>query len=305
MGSFLVRRGLRGMITIFFVITLVFFATRLTGDPTDWLLPDSATPDERAAMRSYLGVDRPIPEQYAIYLRNCLRLDFGQSFYEHRPVSEVFFERVPLTVKLMGVSLGVAITVGVSIGIIAAFHRNSFLDRLIMSVSFSAYAMPNFVLGIFLIFLFSLVLRMLPSSGSGGWQYYIMPVLTLSSSNAAILARMTRSSMLNVIGEDYIRTARAKGVPERLVIIKHCLRNAFIPVLTMIGFMLTGLIGGSVVVERVFAWPGAGRLIVDAVLKRDYPVLQMAVLVTSVTVVLVNALVDVGYALIDPRIRLE
>jgi peptide/nickel transport system permease protein len=256
-------------------------------------------------MRSYLGVDRPIPEQYAIYLRNCLRLDFGQSFYEHRPVSEVFFERVPLTVKLMGVSLGVAITVGVSIGIIAAFHRNSFLDRLIMSVSFSAYAMPNFVLGIFLIFLFSLVLRMLPSSGSGGWQYYIMPVLTLSSSNAAILARMTRSSMLNVIGEDYIRTARAKGVPERLVIIKHCLRNAFIPVLTMIGFMLTGLIGGSVVVERVFAWPGAGRLIVDAVLKRDYPVLQMAVLVTSVTVVLVNALVDVGYALIDPRIRLE
>lgn len=305
MGTFFARRTLRGIVTIFFVVTLVFFATRLTGDPTDWLLPDSATPDERAAMRTYLGVDRSLPEQYVIYLRDCLRLDFGTSFYEHRPVSQVFFERVPLTVKLMGTSLAVAITVGVSVGIIAAFRRNGPLDRLLMSLSFSAYAMPNFVLGILLIFFFSLILQKLPSSGSGSWKHYIMPVLTLSSSNAAILARMTRSSMLNVIGEDYIRTARAKGLTERLVIIKHCLRNALIPVLTMIGFMLTGLIGGSVVVERVFAWPGAGRLIVDAVLKRDFPVLQMAVLVISVTVVLVNALIDIGYALVDPRIRLE
>lgn len=305
MGSFFARRSLRGVITIFFVVTLVFFATRLTGDPTDWLLPDSATPAERESMRTYLGVDRPLHEQYGIYVRNCLKLDFGTSFYEHRPVAEVFFERIPLTVKLMGTSLTVAIIVGVSTGIIAAFKRNGPLDRLLMSLSFSAYAMPNFVLGILLIFFLSLVLRKLPSSGSGTWRHYIMPVLTLSSSNAAILARMTRSSMLNVIGEDYIRTARAKGLPHRLVIMKHCLRNAFIPVLTMIGFMLTGLIGGSVVVERVFAWPGAGRLIVDAVLKRDFPVLQMAVLAISVTVVLVNTFIDVGYALVDPRIRLE
>lgn len=299
------RRSLRGALTIIFVVTLVFFATRLSGDPTDWLLPDSATEEEREAMRAYLGVDRPLSEQYTIYIRDAIKFDFGKSFYEHRPVAEVFFERIPLTIKLMGTSLILAIVTGVTVGIIAAFWRNKFLDRLLMSLSFSAYSMPNFVLGILLIFIFSLILQRLPSSGSGTWRHYIMPVITLSSSNAAILARMTRSSMLNVIGEDYIRTARAKGVTERRVIVKHALRNAFIPVLTMIGFMLTGLIGGSVVVERVFAWPGAGRLIVDSVLNRDFPVLQMSVLVISITVVIVNVLIDIGYALIDPRIRLE
>lgn len=270
-----------------------------------WLLPDDAPFQARAELRRYLGVDKPLHEQYAIYLRDALRGDFGNSFFEHRPVTEVFAERVPMTLQLTALSLLLAAAIGVPIGIYAAAHRNSPTDRLVMSLSFTAYAVPNFLQGILLILVFSLILRWLPSGGYGGINHYIMPVFTLGASSAALLARLTRSAMLDVLGEDYVRTAYAKGLSGSTVIIKHALRNAFIPVLTIIGLEIATLISGSVVVETVFAWPGAGRLIVGAVTQRDFPVLQLAVLVVAVSVVVVNTLIDVAYALLDPRIRME
>lgn len=243
-------------------------------------------------------------EQYRIYMTGLVRGDFGMSYYEHRAVTEVFAERLPPTIKLMGLSLLFALLIGLVLGVSAALTRNSWLDRMLMTLSFSAYAVPNFVLGIVLILVFSLHLRILPSGGYGTWAHYVMPVFALGAANAALIARLVRSSMLDVLGQDYVRTARGKGLPEHTVVIKHSLRNAFGPVLTVIGLLMATLVGGSVVVETVFAWPGAGRLIVNAVLERDFALLQLAVLCVALAVVTINILVDLGYAALDPRIQI-
>jgi ABC-type dipeptide/oligopeptide/nickel transport system permease component len=298
-----VRRLLRGFLTILFVLTLVFVITRVTGDPTEWLLSDDASAEARAALRTHLGLDRSVPEQFMVYLQQVASGDFGTSFYEHRPVTTVFFERLPATLELMGLAVLLALLLGVTLGVAAALNRNGWLDRLLMAISFSAYAVPNFVLGIILILFFSLYLRALPSAGYGTWQHYVMPVVTLGASYAALIARITRSSMLDVMGQDYVRTARSKGLSEFMVVAKHALRNALTPILTLMGLLAAGLVGGSVVIETVFAWPGAGRLIVNAVLRRDFPVLQLAVLCIAATVVVVNMIVDMSYALVDPRIE--
>lgn len=303
MVGFVARRALRGLLTLWAVASVVFIGSRISGDPTFWLLPDDAPIEQREALRTQLGLDGSLTDQYGHYLAQVSRGDFGLSFRERRPVIEMFIERIPATLRLAGISFLLSLLLGVPIGIVAALNRNTTLDRLVMSLSFFGQALPNFVLGIALILVFSLSLRVLPSGGDATWRHYLMPVITLGTASAAGLARLTRSGMLDVLQQDYMRTAAAKGLTRSVVVLKHGLRNGFLPVLTVLGFQLGTLITGSVVVETVFAWPGMGRLIVTAVTQRDYPVLQFSVLVVAGSVVLANTLVDILYGTLDPRVR--
>ena len=302
---FLARRGFRSLLTLWAVISLVFVATRVTGDPTLWLLPDDASPEERQSLRDYLGLNRPLIEQYVIYFGNIFQGDFGNSFKERRPVLDMFLERIGATLRLSGLSFLLAVALGLPIGILAALLRNSPLDRGLMLFTFIGQALPNYVLGIIGILVFSLLLRWLPSGGMASWQAYLMPVITLGTASSASIARLTRSSMLDVLNMDYIRTARAKGLRFQVIVLKHALRNGFIAVLTVLGLQVGTLLAGSVIVETVFAWPGMGRLIVSAVQSRDFPVVQFSVFMVAATVVLANTAVDLLYGLLDPRIRLR
>jgi len=301
--AFVLRRALRGLLTLWVVVTAVFMAGRLSGDPIQWLLPDEASVAQQNELRVRLGLDRPLLAQYGRYLGGLTRGDFGVSYFDRRPVAVVFAERIPATLQLASLALLLALFIGVPVGIVAALTRNSPLDRFVMSLTFIGQALPNYVLGIALILIFSLLLRWLPSGGQGGWLHFIMPVLTLGTASSASIARLTRSGLLDVLGQDYMRTAKAKGLRRADVVLKHGLRNGFLPVLTVLGLQIGTLIGGSVIVETVFAWPGMGRLIVSAVAERDFPVLQFSVLAVAATVVLTNTLVDVLYGTFDPRIR--
>jgi peptide/nickel transport system permease protein len=267
------------------------------------MLPDDASPAERTQMRTYLGIDLPIHVQYLRYMQNLFKGDMGTSFFYYRPVNEVFAERIPATVRLGVSAFALAVIMGIPLGVLAAIRRNTPFDRLTMTASIAGYTVPNFVFGILMILLFSLALRVLPSGGYGGLKNYIMPVTALAVGPMASIARLTRSSMLDVLRQDYMYSARAKGVPEPVVIVKHGLRNALVPVITIIGLQVGRLIGGAVVVETVFAWPGVGSLIVFGATKRDFPILQFGVLLVGAAVVLANTLVDISYALLDPRIR--
>lgn len=303
MREFVLRRLARGLFTVWFVLTLVFVASRVAGDPTQLLLPDNATPEQLAEMRMRLGLDQPLTTQYLVYLGGVVRGDFGESFRERRPVVESILERMPATIKLATLSFLLALVLGVSAGVLAALNQNGPLDRLIMSLTFVGQALPNFVLGIGLILVFSLFLQWLPSGGHGDWRSFVMPVVTLGTSSAAGIARLTRSGMLDVQRQDFVRTARSKGLREPTIVLKHVLRNASLTVLTIVGLQAGVLIAGSVIVETVFAWPGVGRLIVTSVMFRDFPVLQFAIILVSASVVVANGLVDVFYSVLDPRVR--
>jgi len=303
MVSFLLRRLLRGSLTVWFVLTIVFVASRSTGDPVHYLLPDNATPLQREELAARLGLDQPLPRQYLTYLANASRGEFGLSFREQRPVSEAFAERIPATLRLAGTALLLSLLLGAPAGILAAVSKDGLLDRVLMSLAFIGQALPNFVLGIGLIIVFSLFLSWFPSSGQGGWHALVLPVLTLAASSAAGIARLTRAGMIEALIQDYARTARSKGLREVTVIVKHIFRNSAVAVLTIVGLQLGALIGGSVIVESVFAWPGVGRLIVTSVSSRDFPMVQFAVILVSAGVVIANSLVDVLYLVVDPRIR--
>jgi len=303
MHLFVAKRFVRGIATVWFVLTAVFLASRVAGDPITFLLPDNATLDQRAELRKRLGLDRSLVEQYALYLQGVVKGDFGNSFRERRPVTQVFIERLPATLELAFASLALAVVLGVGAGILASLNQNGPLDRLIMSFTFMGQALPNFVLAIAMILVFSLLLRWLPSSGYGDWRNFVMPVITLGTSSASSIARLTRSGMLDVLRQDYVRTARAKGLMSGAVILRHALRNAALPVVTLLGMQAGVLIAGSVIVETVFAWPGVGRLIVTAVTFGDFPVLQFAIVIVSACVVLANSLTDAIYTVLDPRVR--
>lgn len=303
MREFVLRRLVRGLLTVWFVLTLVFVASRVAGDPAQLLLPDNATPEQLAEMRMRLGLDQPLTTQYLVYLGGVVRGDFGESFRERRPVVESILERMPATIELATLSFLLALVLGVSAGVLAALNQNGPLDRLIMSLTFVGQALPNFVLGIGLILVFSLFLQWLPSGGHGDWRSFVMPVVTLGTSSAAGIARLTRSGMLDVQRQDFVRTARSKGLREPTIVLKHVLRNASLAVLTIVGLQAGVLIAGSVIVETVFAWPGVGRLIVTSVMFRDFPVLQFAIILVSASVVVANGLVDVFYSVLDPRVR--
>ncbi len=303
MLKYLVKRLLKAAVTIFFILTLVFFFTRLSGDPTDWILPDDATEEQRIEMRHSLGLDKPLIEQYGDVLLSLFTGDAGRSYNYLRPVSELYAERMGATVRLGLISFALAAAVGVTLGTVAAVKRNSFFDRFTIMLSVAGSTLPNFVLGILLVFLFCFVLRLLPSGGEDGALSYIMPVIAMAVAPMANIARLTRTSLLDVLRQDYLDSARAKGVPEHTVLIKHALRNALIPVITVIGLQLGTLVGGSVVVETVFSWPGIGSLLINGAKMRDYPIVIYGVMLISVAVTVMNTIVDLSYSLLDPRIR--
>ncbi len=303
MLGFVVRRFLRGVVTLWLVVTAVFFGLRLSGDPVTLMLGFEASPEAIERMRDKLGLNETVAVQYLRYLQLIGQGEFGESIREPRPVTQVVFDRLPATLELALAALVIAMVVGIPAGIFAALHRNSLLDRGLMTFAFLGQSAPNFLVGILLILCFSLWLQVLPSAGRGDWQHLVMPALTLSSYGMATLARLTRSSILEVLGADYVRTARAKGLRDSRVLLGHILRNAALPVITMFGLQVGLAISGAVITETVFAWPGMGRLAATAVFNRDYPVIQFIVVLIAVSVVLVNFAIDVLYGLVDPRIR--
>jgi peptide/nickel transport system permease protein len=293
------------LIVVLGVCTLVFLLLHLVpGDPVDAMLGESARSADRAELRRALGLDRPLTTQYAAYLGGLAQLDLGDSFQDQRPVTEVLAERLPATLQLAGAALALALVLAIPLGVLAARFRGRALDSAAMGFSLLGISIPNFWLGPVLILIFSLQLGWTPVSGRDGPMSLLLPAVTLGTALAAILARMVRASVLEVLGEDYVRTARAKGLGEIAVMRRHALRNAWLPVLTLVGLQLGALLGGAVITETVFAWPGVGSLLIDAIRGRDYPVVQGCVLLISLTYVIVNTATDIAYAWIDPRIRI-
>ena len=305
MLSFLVSRLASALVVVLGVVCLVFLMIHLIpGDPVELMLGESAQPADRAALRAALGLDQPLLLQLAAYLEGLLRLDLGSSLHSQRPISELLAERIPPTLELAAVSLALALLLALPLGMLAALHKDRGWDAGAMGFSLLGLSIPNFWLGPVLILVFSLWLGWTPVSGREGAASIILPALTLGTSLAAILARMVRSSLLEVLGEDYVRTALAKGLGPMAVVWRHAMRNAWLPVITLIGLQFGALLGGAVITETVFSWPGIGSLLVESIQKRDYPVVQACVLAISLSYVLVTTLTDLAYAWIDPRIRL-
>ncbi|MBR4683511.1 MAG: ABC transporter permease [Spirochaetia bacterium] len=299
---FLVKT-LRAFITTFLLVVFVFFVLRITGDPAQAMLPDDATEEDYIEFRQMWGLDKPLMEQFFVYCKNFIHGDFGQSYKDGRDVFEVISQRLPKSVWLMGMSIIFSIVVGLPLGIYAALHRNSFGDRFVMGAAVFGFSMPNFFLGIMFILIFSMKLHWLPSAGSDTWLHLLLPMITIGMTRMGSYARYTRSAMLNVLSKPYIITAKAKGANRNRMVYLHALPNAAIPIVTVIGTSIGHMVGGSVVIENVFAWPGVGRLLVSSVAVRDLPVVQAIVIVMGLAMVLANLLVDFTYGLLDPRIR--
>jgi ABC-type dipeptide/oligopeptide/nickel transport system permease component len=303
--EFVVRRLVHTALVALGVVTLVFVALRLSGDPASTMLPGDASVDELRALRHTLGLDQPLTTQYVSFLWSAVRGDFGESFRHQQPAFGLVLERLPATLELAFAALLLAVVVALPLGILAALHRGRLLDVVAMGLAVVGQATPYFWMGIMLILVVSVDLGWLPTSGRGGWQRLILPAITLGTHFAAVLARLTRTSMLEVLGQNFVTTARAKGLAERRVILAHALKNAAVPVVTLIGLQFGTLLGGAVVTETIFAWPGVGRLAVQSVFVRDYPVVQAGVLVLALAFVAINLLVDLLYGVLDPRIRRE
>lgn len=304
MTSYFLKRLLGLLPTLLIVAVLVFlFVHMLPGDPARLAAGPDADPQTVALVRQDLGLDRPLPDQFVSFFTRMFKGDFGTSMRTHRAVSTEIAERFLPTLLLTLTSMSWAVIFGMTIGVVSAVFRNEWPDRLGMTIAVSGISFPAFALGMLLMQVFSVQLGWLPTVGADGWKHYILPSLTLGAAVAAVMARFTRASFVEVIQEDFVRTARAKGLKERTVIAKHCLRNALIPVVTMMGLQFGFLLGGSIVVEVVFNWPGLGRLLVDAVSTRDYPVIQTLVLLFSLEFILINLAVDVLYGFINPTIR--
>jgi peptide/nickel transport system permease protein len=305
MLQFLLWRLGRAALTIGLVLAICFVAVRGTGSPVDVLYPEDATPEQRAELEKQWGLDRSLPEQFAVYLRNLAQGEFGVSIIERRPVVEVYAEKLEPTLKLAGAALLIGITVGIPLGAIAALRRGRATARLAMALAFTGYAVPHFIIAIVLILVFGYHLNWLPSTGAGTASHYILPAVTLALPLIAAIARYMRSTMLDVMNQDYVRTARAKGVREPRVITLHVVRNALLPLITVLGLEIAGLINGSLIVETVFSWPGLGKVLTGSVSRRDFPVLQFGVIAYSAAVVCINLAVDFLYSVADPRVRVE
>jgi len=302
-GRTLVSRFGRALLTIWLVVTVVFIILRLSGDPVRLLLPPNAEPARVEALRTELGLDQSIAMQYVRFWQQIGRGNFGESLRFHQPAMDLVLQRFPATIKLALTAFLIATVFGLLIGSTAAFTRGSAWDRSAMATMSVLQSAPSFFLGIMLILIFSVRLRWLPTSGYGTFEQLILPAVTLSVLTMASLARMSRASLLEVLRADYIRTARAKGFGERVIWLRHALRNASLPIVTVFGIELAELLAGAVIVETVFAWPGVGRLAVDAVSTRDYPVVQSAVLLIALIFIGINFILDLSYPLLDPRIR--
>ena len=303
MLKYILKRLFKALITVWFILTIVFIFTRLSGDPTYWILPDDASEQQREELREDLGLNEPMINQYVTTLTSLFTGDAGKSYNYVRPVSELFAERLGATARVGLLSFALSVVLGVLLGVFSAVKRNTPFDRVTVFLSILGSTLPNFVLSILLIFLFALTLRWLPSGGFESAKSYIMPMIAMAVGPTASITRLTRSSLLDVLRQDYLDCARAKGVKPRMVLFKHALRNALIPVVTVVGLQLGTIIGGSVVVETVFSWPGIGTLVINAAKMRDYPIIIYGVMLISVVVTIMTLAVDISYSLLDPRIR--
>ncbi len=301
---FLLQRAIHSAVVLFGALTLVFFIVRLVpADPVRIMAGPDASPKEIQATREALGFNKPIYVQYGIYLKNVLKGDLGRSLRQHRPTVSLVLERFPATLQLAFASMLLAVCVAIPAGIFAAVKRGTIYDTLTVAASLLGQSVPTFWMGIVLIMVFAVRLRILPTSGYGGWRHMVLPMATLALYMVALITRMNRSSMLEVLSADYLRTARAKGVKEKLVLLRHALRNALIPVVTVIGLQTGTLLGGAVITETVFAWPGIGSLAVDSITTLDYPVVQAVVILSGGIFVIINFGLDVLYTWLDPRIK--
>lgn len=303
--SLLLSRLASAVVVIFGVLCLVFFLIHLVpGDPVEVMLGESARAADREALRHALGLDQPLLTQFGHYLVNVVHFDLGSSIHSQRPIVDILLERLPATLQLALAALLVAVLIAFPLGVLAAVRKDSAWDHSAMAVSLLGVSIPNFLMGPLLILVFAVWLGWFPVSGRGGLASLVLPAITLGTAMAAILSRMVRATLLEVLGEDYIRTARAKGLGPRAVIWRHALRNALLPVTTLLGLQLGALLAGAVITETIFSWPGIGQLIIEAIQGRDYPLVQACVLLISLSYVLVNTLTDLAYGWLDPRVRL-
>ena len=312
MAKFVGRRLVEAIPVLILSSILVFSILHLIpGDPIDAMLGAAAagitTPETQARLvaqvREQLGLNDPLPIQYLHWLGGALRLDFGESFIRHQSVASLIAQRLPATLELAGAALLLSVTLGVGLGIIAALKRHTFVDAAVMIVSLGGVSMPSFAFAMLLILLFSVTLGWLPATGSGSLDRLVLPALVLGYEGTGLIARLTRASLLEVLGREYINTARAKGLPRRVVVLRHALRNALIPVVTIVGLQVGRMLAGSIIVETVFARQGVGQLAIDAIQTKDYPLVQGIILLTATGYVLANLLVDISYGFINPKIR--
>lgn len=293
----------RAAVAVWLVSTVVFVVMRLSGDPTPLLLPPDAPTSEIFRVRKELGLDRPLPVQYASFLVDSLRGEFGRSLHFRVPAMQVVVERLPATLELGLTAFVLAALVAIPIGLVSAIRRNTPIDHALMGVALVGQAAPTFFIGILFILLLSLKAGLFPTGGRGDLTHLVLPALTLGAFTMASIARLTRSAVLEVLRADYIRTARAKGLSEALVVAKHTLKNAALPIVTITGLQFGTLLGGAVVTETVFAWPGIGRLAIQSIYNRDYPVVQCTVFLAAILFIVINFAVDLLYGALDPRIR--
>jgi peptide/nickel transport system permease protein len=303
MQRYILRRLLQGVVLLFVLALIVFALARVTGNPADLMLSEDASAEDRAHLMRALGLDRPVHEQLVTFLGGAIRGDLGRSIRYRKPAVEVFFERLPNTLTLVPLALLSAVLLSIPLGLLAAVYRGTWLDRACSGVAVLGIATPSFWLGIVLIYVFSIHLGWLPSARMGGPAHYVLPVITLAAFLVAGMMRLVRSSVLEVLDSEFVKLARIKGLSSTVVLWKHCLRNALIPVVTLFGVFFALLVTGAIVTETVFAWPGVGRLTYEAVIFRDYPLLQAVILLKAIIVLSVNLIVDVLYAYLDPRVR--
>jgi peptide/nickel transport system permease protein len=304
MGKHLCKSFLQIIPVLLTVSVIVFCLVRLSGSPIDLLLPEEATEEDRAMLASELGLDKPVYVQYAIFLKNAVKGDFGRSHrYNNEPALKLVMERFPVSMQLAFAAIVITIFFGISLGIVSALSRGHPIDLLIRGFSVLGKTVPNFWLGIMMIIIFSVQLRLLPVSGRGSWKNLVMPATALAMNFMARVASLVRANMLDTLGQDYIRTARSKGLSEIVIIFKHALKNSILPVITVLTMDFARLLGGSMIIETIFAWPGMGQFIMKAVTTKDMAVVQAGVMVVAIVMVLSNLLADLLYSLIDPRIK--
>jgi peptide/nickel transport system permease protein len=306
MLQYVLKRLLSTIPVLLGISLLLFFMLRmLPGDPAQVMAGQMASPEDIKLIRHQLGLDRPIIVQYGLFLSRLVRFDLGRSARTQSPVIKEVWARLPNTMLLAVAAITLACLFGIPAGIISASRPYTWIDYLFTSMALFGISMPVFWLGLMLVVIFSVVLHWLPAGGTGSWKHIILPSFTLAAFVVAFITRMTRASMIEALSQDYTTTARSKGLKERVVIVKHALKNALIPIITVVGLQFGLLLGGAVLTETVFAWPGVGRLIVDSILARDYPVIQGTILIFGLLYILVNLFVDMIYAFIDPRIRYD
>lgn len=298
-----IQRFITSVLTVVAVVTVVFFISRLRGDPTTLLVGDNASAEQIDQLRQQLGYDRPLVVQYLDYVGNALRGDLGTSLWQHQPAFNLVVDRLQATASLGALALALTIVIAVPCGVLAAVYRGTVVDRLVMSIALLGQTLPTFWIGIVFILVFAVNLQWFPASGTGSWKHFILPAVTLACFSIARIARLVRSSMLDVLHRDYIRTARAKGLSQPTVVNRHAFRNALIPIVTIIGIEAGQLLSGAIITETIFAWPGLGQLMIQAISNRDFPLVQAAAIVIASMFVFVNFAVDILYMFLDPRIR--